>query len=114
MFLDRFKEAQERANGNAYTSKFGVMEQASVKAFLTAVASKLLDDKTCTLAESQEFTEGFVRHLVQPSTLKVPVACFVTGKCEKGVTTEVRFREELSRELHVKKKIMSLSPLTGR
>lgn len=60
-----FKEAHNHANGNVYTPIFKITEQAAVKASLTGRVDELLDDKMYMLAESQEFIQGLIRHLIK-------------------------------------------------
>lgn len=67
------------------------MEQATVKAFFTGEADKLLDDNMYKLAESQYFAKGLARHLKKLSAFTVPIALFVKQQAEKVVASEANF-----------------------
>lgn len=112
MLLDLFEEDRAQAKRNVYTLVFEVMEQVAVNAFLTGGADELLDDKMYKPAESQDFTQGFVHHLLKSSTFTMTVSRFVKQQTEKSFASIAKSRQYVSQELPVKEKLTSPSPLT--
>lgn len=71
-----------------YEPVLKVMKQATVKALLAEGVDDLFDDNMHSLADSQEFTHGFVHHLNKSSVFTVPVIRFVKKQSEEAITSE--------------------------
>lgn len=76
-------------------------------------ADELLADKIHKLAESQDFTQDFVRHLIRFLTIAVPVTSLVDQQAKIAVASEMNFRQDIIRELSVKKKVTPPSLMTS-
>lgn len=63
--FDLFEESHEQAKRNICTFVIVVKEQASVKAFFTGGADKIVTDKMYRLAEFQDVTQNIVPHLIK-------------------------------------------------
>lgn len=114
VILDLFEEALEQAKGIVYTHLFEVTNQATVKVFFNEGVDELHDNNMYKLAESQEFTQGLVRHFIKSLAFTAPVTRFVKQQSKKAVACESKFRKDVSWEILIKKEMTPPSPLTGR
>lgn len=113
--MDLFEEPHEQARTSVQTHVFISMGEAVMKAVFTEKAYELLNDNMYQLNESQDFTEGLIRHLKRASTFTVPVKRFVKQQTEKVVASETKVRPDVKREEPLKRKnypnvIIELSP----
>lgn len=78
------------------------MGQVVMKADLTGGADELFDDKMYRLAESRDFTKALLDHLINLPTVTKPVKLFVKQRAKTAVAGEVKFTQDMSREIPVK------------
>lgn len=62
---------------NTYTPVFNGIKKVAVKCFFAGEVHELVENEKYKLGESQNFTQGFVHHLIKSSISTVVAAHFV-------------------------------------
>lgn len=93
-----FKEERQKASTGTYTELYQTVKQASAKKIYLGGAEHIISTKVGKLAESHEFIQHVIHHLIQSPTITVTIPRLVKHDAEIAVGREARFRDQNVKE----------------